>query len=330
MEELMYVLIAKVLRGEATDAERREVDAWIHASEVNATAYQSLKEAWEQTEWLLAGTRYDAEAAWGSVAKKLNFSDASFPGSQSRPAIFAFPRWIKYGFAAAAVLILSVFIWNPFSIQPNELHEVVARKGHERVVLPDQSVITLRLGSKITYPEHFEAAQRRVSLDGEAFFEVTRNEENPFIIDAGIAEVRVLGTTFNVKVGLDVADVVVTTGRVQVKGANSMQTVILNPGQAVHVTPKSLEEVPTIGNETYWRDSLLKFSNQPFAQVVAVISQVKGIGIQFSPEITSVRRQQRITIRFGNQSVKEILTELCLITNTSWKEQKEGFVIAPQ
>ncbi|MDR2131353.1 MAG: FecR family protein [Odoribacteraceae bacterium] len=76
----------------------------------------------------------------------------------------------------------------------------VPRGGEYRLELSDGTLITLNAGSRIRYPNRFEGAERRVELEGEAFFSVTRQEGCPFIVSSDQLQVRVLGTSFNLKV----------------------------------------------------------------------------------------------------------------------------------
>jgi ferric-dicitrate binding protein FerR (iron transport regulator) len=108
-------------------------------------------------------------------------------------------------------------------------------------VLPDGSKVWLNAASSIRYPTAFAGNERRVEITGEAYFEVTKNPEKPFIVVTDQASVTVLGTHFNVMAYPEESSVQTTLleGLVKVTGNNTQQTNIINPGQEVLVNRAS-------------------------------------------------------------------------------------------
>ena len=88
--------------------------------------------------------------------------------------------------------------------------------------LPDGSVVALNSNSKLVFPKQFNGDTREVTIEGEAFFDVKPNPEKPFIINAGKAQIKVVGTSFNVSAypETETLEVVVKTGKVQVISKN--------------------------------------------------------------------------------------------------------------
>lgn len=124
-------------------------------------------------------------------------------------------------------------------------NEVATTGRRKTVKLPDGSVITLEPNSKLRYPQQFTGNTREVILTGEAYFEVKRDPEKPFIVRTPYIGATVLGTSFNVEAYRnDIARVVVTTGRVKiqtVKASNELQAVIINENQSVAYNIKNNE-----------------------------------------------------------------------------------------
>lgn len=123
--------------------------------------------------------------------------------------------------------------------------EVVTTGRRKTVKLPDGSVITLEPNSKLRYPQQFTGNTREVMLTGEAYFEVKRDQERPFIVRTPYIGATVLGTSFNVEAYRNgIARVVVTTGRVKIQTANAsreLQAVIINANQSVAYNSKNNE-----------------------------------------------------------------------------------------
>jgi hypothetical protein len=99
------------------------------------------------------------------------------------------------------------------------------------VVLPDGSLVILNGNSAIEYPKIFNDTIRLVNLEGEAFFDVTKNPEKPFVIQSGNISTKVLGTSFNIKKIDSVVEVIVSTGLVNV--TSKLDSVYLKPNQKV-------------------------------------------------------------------------------------------------
>jgi ferric-dicitrate binding protein FerR (iron transport regulator) len=235
------------------------------------------------------------------------------------------PSWIKYSSAIAAILIVAFIIWNPFN--PGSV-VVVAKNGHQRIELPDHSIIMLRKGSRLSYRKAFSEGERKVSLEGEAFFDVARDEKHPFIIDAQAVSVKVLGTSFNVFCTEYAASVTVATGRVAVASRKHPQkSVILSPGNTANYEDGRLSSIEATGDEMFWMDGKLSFDNDPFEEAIMAIASAKRTAVAIDADLPQTQRIQPVNASFQNQSVEDMLTELCLITNTRWERQGEAYIV---
>lgn len=108
-----------------------------------------------------------------------------------------------FGFAAAAVAVVAIVFAAYFyrqASQPKEWIEVYAELGQKKsVTLPDSSLVWLNAGSKLIYPKQFGGRIRQVYLSGEMFANVRKDPSKPFIVSADRMQVKVLGTSFNIK-----------------------------------------------------------------------------------------------------------------------------------
>jgi ferric-dicitrate binding protein FerR (iron transport regulator) len=131
----------------------------------------------------------------------------------------------------------------------NGQQEIVAQKGSKtRTLLPDGSTVWLNAGSKISYSSDFSGPVRHVTLQGEAFFDVVKQPDRPFIVHAADIDIKVLGTAFNVK-SYDEDRTVETTlirGLVSITRTNAtvQQPILLHPNQKIVLqkTPLPAEE----------------------------------------------------------------------------------------
>jgi len=145
-------------------------------------------------------------------------------------------------FLAASVLLGSFFTAYTYRSQlmnhffPVRMMLIQAQNGKLlKKELPDGTVVWLNSASSLTYPEKFNDSIRSVTLSGEAYFDVVRNVEKPFIIHSGKLDTRVLGTRFVIKAyPNDVqSQVAVVSGKVAVKQNDNPETVTLLPQQQV-------------------------------------------------------------------------------------------------
>lgn len=101
----------------------------------------------------------------------------------------------------------------------------------KEIVLPDGSKVWLNQSATLRYPREFSNTERDVFLDGEAYFEVTKNRQCPFIVKSEAMRIKVLGTTFNFKCDKShkLAEATLIEGEIEVKGNNEEGMIILSP-----------------------------------------------------------------------------------------------------
>lgn len=156
------------------------------------------------------------------------------------------------------------------SVEYNRL--VIPRGGEYKIVLADGSQVWINSQSVLEFPACFVGKECRVRLQGEAYFEVSKNVEKPFIVDMGNKEIRVLGTSFNVN---DYDGKFVTTlvsGKVQVF-VNDKDYVLTSSMQVrVEGDDVFVEEVD-VREFTAWKDGLFVFKKQKLREVMDILSR---------------------------------------------------------
>lgn len=217
--------------------------------------------------------------------------------------------------AAAAVLLLCLSTWTVYLyMQPVSIETVSTLAETRTVHLPDGSTVTLNHYSSISYPEKFKSGNREVELNGEAYFEVSKDKKHPFIVQTEMIDVQVLGTHFNVDAYLDNPDVRTTllTGSVAVSNKNNSVRMVLKPNEiAIYnkveqkLTRKALENAK---DEISWRHGEFIFDDLPLQEIVRELSNSFGTSIRISD---TALQDYRITARFRNgEDLKTILSVL--------------------
>ncbi|WP_423127142.1 FecR family protein [Gaoshiqia sp. Z1-71] len=217
----------------------------------------------------------------------------------------------------AAILLLPVLILSVYLMLQNEdvvsdaasFIEVHSPYGSRtKFSLPDGSTGWLNGGSLIRYPVQF-GAERKVVLDGEAFFEVVKNPQSPFIVDATSLQIKVLGTSFNV-VAYEVdsiSEVVVASGKVEVTGEGQRFKQVLLPSERLicnRVNHQLSKSNVYIENYTSWKSGQLMFLNDKLDEVVRKLSRYYHVDIEVQAD---VRRTQQFRAIMQHESIDEVL-----------------------
>ena len=199
-------LIGLYLKGEASETQRLELEAWINQSKANQEEFDALTSVWRQTEGLRVTTKVDTTKAWEQFQ---NLREAPV---QRGTKVIDMGRWLMRIAALLVVGLGIAYSVGDFFYKPAN---IIARTGtgeQLEVTLPDGSLITLHQNSRIIYPEKFQSNSREVQMEGEIFFDIFRDESKPFTILATNTSVQVLGTSFNVRSNLVSTEVGVATG----------------------------------------------------------------------------------------------------------------------
>lgn len=216
---------------------------------------------------------------------------------------------------AAAVALLCLSVWTAYLyMQPVAMQTVSTLAETRTVNLPDGTSVTLNHYSTLTYPERFKTDNREVELNGEAYFEVSKDKKHPFIVQTEAVDVRVLGTQFNVDAYRDSPDVRTTllTGSVAVSNKSNSEHMILKPNEiAIYnkvekkLTRKLLEDAT---DEISWRHGEFIFDDVPLRDIARELSNSFGTTIQITD---STLQNYRISARFRNgEDLETILSVL--------------------
>ena len=207
--------------------------------------------------------------------------------------------WVKYAAAASVLLFGMWFMW-----PANTTVTVTAAAGEQIMgMLPDQSMFTLNAGSELTYDSEGWKTERTLNLEGEAFFEVEKGEK--FQVNTANGQVRVLGTSFNVRSRAAILEVKCRTGKVGVSSITGKEFGVLTPQDALSVSGEKLVEkwkIPEVENKS-WTEGILRFKNANLGEVLLELER------QFDVKINTqdIDIQQVISCNFQNKDLNSAL-----------------------
>lgn len=231
-------LIAFEILGSISEEQLRQLNEWKAEDASNVAEYLMIQEAIGEGLLHGQGQQMDTEEEWHRfLAEKVEpaHGGASLPNVRNR-------RIISLKFVAAAVVLLAssilLYLLINNSVAPPDLYTVIAAPlgSTSHVILPDASEVWLNAGSRITYSNNFNSGNRKIKLDGEAFFDVKKGSV-PFLVITSDISIRVMGTRFNVKAYPDdmAIETTLESGKLIIEKRNQVGTqfddIVLHPNQ---------------------------------------------------------------------------------------------------
>lgn len=266
------------------------------------------------------------------------------PGVPHLPKVRVLHSW-RQGVRVAAAIAMLIAIgfaltWQLRSTRPSATETIVWSNSSPQAkhyTLSDGSTVWLNTGTKLSLPKEFPAEKREVQLSGEAFFEVAKDSQRPFIIHTGHVVIRVLGTSFNIKAfaGEDV-EVVVVTGKVVVETKEPredkqnpiLDRVELRPQEKAIISKKSQkierEVVQTGSLPGAWKEEQLLFEDVQMAEVIKTLSRKHKIQIETENELL---KNCRLNVDLTGQSAENAIRIISELINAQYHAEKDKIII---
>ena len=264
----MHILITKYFEGEITAAERKSLFSMIQTDEKLRKDFSSVQNLYALSSWLP-----DENDEFEAVDKL-----AAFKQTHCRKKRYPI-HIIKHaaGYAAAiCITILSTWVVMNDREPAEEMvtyEEFTTPSGQRAMVkLHDGTTVWLNARSTLRYPNHFAREERKVELDGEAFFDVEHNEHKPFVVSTEKLDIKVLGTKFNVFAykGREEFNTALLEGSVKVyERMNEEKALFMNPNECVELKDNKLVKRP-MGNTDFllWKEGIYAFDDVPFEDII--------------------------------------------------------------
>ncbi len=270
-------LVAGYLAGNTSPQEVELLENLVKSDPEKRQLFIEIKRSWMLAS--TAGKSFNQQSAWKKIESQ------TLKGQNTPKIRPLYPSFSTSGILkmAAVILLLIIGFYSIYFHTFMRQETLQAELKPTAVELQDGSVITVNKGSVIEYPVRFAANERRISLKGEAFFEVTTNPQKEFVVEVQDIEVRVLGTSFNIKSinNESAIEVSVLAGRVAIV-APDIPELILEAGQTgiYHQIRDTLVKQNNIAPNTIsWKTRELIFENTSLKEVFTVIANTYGTEI---------------------------------------------------
>jgi len=320
------------------NSELAELHVWITSADVNKTYFNHMQEVWFSAIGAKEEFRFDKEKAFQRFLSRIEGN------SEEEQDIPAGKQIFRIGFRriAAAVALLIVVAGSGYWLGNNSVHPQITDVSVEaplgsktKIYLPDGTMVWLNAGSIITYSQGFGFKDRNVALQGEGYFEVTKNKALPFEVKTNDMKVLVLGTKFNFRNynDEDEARVTLLEGKVSANsGLNYSEEHLLIPNQQIILDKKTGGVSISNVNAKFaqvWTKGLIFFVVEKLPDIAKDLERSYNVKINIADE--SLRKYRF----YGNftrneQTIQEVLDVLASTHRLNYKINGKVITLTPR
>lgn len=312
-------LLFSYFRGETTPQEEERILTWIEASEDNRREFRK------------------AHVLFAGLALYAPRPETARPAVPLGRRIGR--RVLRHAVRAAAVVLLAVgaayFGKSYYRHSLSGCETVISVPAGQRMqmTLADGTRVRLNAGTTLEYPVVFARETRRVKLSGEAFFEVAHDAKHPFVVETFASDIRVLGTTFNVRADEERASFSTTLveGKVQVTSRiDPAESIVMQPNDMVVLENGRLykERVPDFA-DLCWTEGLIHLKKMPFEELMQTFERAFDVQIRIErddmPQIDVMSGEIRISD--GVEYALHVLQQVCSEFSYTRDEKSNVIVI---
>lgn len=326
MQENIHLLMSGYFSGNLTTSEQQELKTHLESNLSDKKIFEDYCLLWEESDQKISTVDIDVENALTKTKRRIFFRKTN---------LFQFLRH------AAAVIIFAVLFSTAYIYYQNSssrhdqsegsgiVQEISAISGsRSKFQLSDGTTVNLNSGSKLIFPNEFKGKYRKVELIGEAFFEVTPNTDQPFIVKTSGLNVKVLGTSFNLQAYPESNEIATTLvhGKVilerELSGISNQLTELKPSDRAVF--KKDLKVINISSEEDLdkfisWKDGKLVFYNDSIQEVAKKLENWYNVSVKIG---NAELNQFRFTATFTDESIEQVLELMSKSSSIRYKIKK--------
>lgn len=299
--------IASVLSGEADEKTAETFEQELYQNESLREDYDGSKEQWSTVNEVVIKENMDVEKAWNKQKSRVVAHENELNSNS-----YNFSNLLKIAAVLAVAIMIGVFYFQ--SGNSNAITLSTGSFEEKQVELSDGSIVFLNANSSVSYDENFKGKSRNVKLRGEAFFEVARDEQRPFIVDVDRGTIEVLGTSFNINETNQEVNIFVREGRVKYsrKGTDAADNILVKGDLLTDNFRKVTTRKNKEANLISWQTDHVTFADTTLPEVFDILSNTyKQKIIYTQPDVADCR----LTGEYNNLPIDEVLTSICAIFN---------------
>lgn len=330
MSEIQYI-ITKVLANSASKEEQALLNDWLREKPENKRSFELKRQQWE--EMLLVVDAEDKKRVFADIKNKIS-QETKVVDFNLRVSKKKSMGWMRI--AASVVTFISLGALSYYEISDPFSHLnligydlVEADAGNQQTqLLADGSTVYLNGDSRLKYKINSEASERQLYLEGEAFFDVARDEAKPFVIGLENSEVQVLGTSFNIKAYPEDGQIStsVITGRVAFEASKSESLILIPGNKGVLDKDKNSIAKLDVDNsmDVAWMEKALNFENTSLSELAKSLYRMYGVKVKLTD---GSLKNLKITAKFKNENIDEIFKILEMTNEFSYRIEDDVVMI---
>ncbi len=307
----IFELISKADAGIISQSEQKKLDEWKDSSEANRIEYEELSAIFNAS---AESNSEVTDASWERVKFAIESKSVSKKSNKKW-------LWLAASFMAVSMLTY-IFYPNPaadamvYSSGNNEI---------KSIELPDGSIVKLNQNSSLKYSE--KEGRRLCSFDGEAFFEISKNPEKPFLIEGNHTNIQVLGTKFlfNDRSGSEEALVKVSEGKVKFSDKKLNEKILVANEEAIYVNDGLIKKNKIENFDIKkWQLKELDFNDDVLAEVIPQIESMYGVSIECSQ---AGMMYCRFSGNFKNDKIETVMEVLAESLNIKLSTKNNTYLL---
>ncbi len=316
-EDKKYIL-KKLMQDALTEEERIALQS-------SRRVTKEMERQWDNAPDAVGNDRPDEPSIWRNICR------GAWQYGEGKKVVF----YRVYSMVASMLLVLGVAGTAYFALQDraNVPMYVVSSgiQNMESVSLPDGTKVQMGPGSCLTYPATFSGKTREITLDGQAFFDVAKNREKPFIVHTEDMSVEALGTAFEL-FSYDMEnkiEAILLNGKIKVsvanKETNKMAEYLVSPDEKILMdrqTGKIVKQIVDADKYTAWRkQKMLSFENEKLSMIIPRLEQWYGRKVMCQKDLAD---KYRFTFKVRDESLEKILFMIKASSPLQYKETENG------
>lgn len=329
-QKIPHVLLAKCFANQASGKELEEVSEWRAQSSENEKLYHEYRHEWEIAHADVSRfVMPDSDKMWGNIISRIQ---------EPVKAVLYTKRMLYKAIAIAASIALlvglSFSVWfSSYRTDGDKLTAetvfIVPTGQKSQLILPDGTKVWMNSDSKLTYSADFSITRRLVKLQGEAYFDVVHDENNQFVVNTGMVDIVVHGTSFSVTdyPADSFISVALDKGCVSVEKSRDHDLLtLLSPGEKVQIEKSDISwNISNFDSEAYnvWMLNRLQFKGEPLYDVFRKIERWYGVKIKLENE----NPDYSYWFTLKTESLTEMLNLINQITPIDYKINGEEVII---
>jgi transmembrane sensor len=324
-KENAWELLVKKFAHKITESESKALESWANANEENRVFLEEMTQLWHQTAQQTDTSGFNNQKAWEKVALRVQLTP------EAKVIDFSYARWSLAAACVTGLIIVGYLLFNKASVDNNS-HIIVKTMLNEKkeVSLPDSSKVWLNENSELAYDETFlKDSTRKVTLTGEAFFEVSHNPQKPFIVRGSSLTTRVLGTSFDLKYTDIQKSLIVVTGKVRFsyfENAIVKASVTLVAGNQTELNDGRFTEIQGGNkNKLAWHTGVLEFQSDSLDDVVQDLASLYSTSITLE---VADQKKIKYTGVIDHLPIEAALETICFPLDLQWKKTADGYLIS--